>query len=1003
MISQRLLALWVSSLLVCVLFTHTVYSQTKTITGKVSDDKGAPIQGATISIKGTQNGATTHADGAFTLTIPPTAQTLVISSIGFTSQEIAIGDQTTFTVALVPSSQALNEVVVVGYGTVRKKDLTGSIATVQAKDFNKGPITAPDQLLQNKVPGLEVSTSSGQPGGGSTIKIRGNTSILSGVNNPLIVVDGVPLDGRDAKPTLTLGLNGLPFGTTPNSNPLLYINPADVQQIDVLKDASSSAIYGSRGANGVIAITTKTATTGPLRVDLGASLGDNVGYMKTNNLMTASQYRSNLAKYNLTTQGYDSGGSVNALNAIKQHTLSQNYYMALGSGNENGKWRASLLASSQKGIIKNTGLDKYLATFAGNYKFFDKRLTVDFHLLVGHTKQDETLVTNTPGAGGNLISWALNWNPTVPFYNSDGSFKSSALSTPNPLAALAAFSDQSNVTTLLGNISATLRIVKGLDYKFLYAINSGNGTRYTNFDGWIASVKGISTLGMGAISTATISSQTFTHTLNYHADLSQNLRLDAVAGYEYWSTNYRNETLLGTGFDLNNTLATLTSIRNTSQMIDAQSLSTSPSNPSDPTVEIQSYFGRVNLNWYDKYYLTGTMRADGSNKFGSNNKYGYFPSVGARWVISNEDFLKTSSVLNNLALRGSWGLTGTQDFPAGASSAQYAFTQNASIHQINVPNPNLKWQQTSSVDIGADYGFLGGRIFGSFDYYHKNTTNIIYVTNAIQPAPSGSEYINLNANLINSGFEFAIGAAVVDQKDFTWDLGFNISYNKNLLKNFNQAPILTGIVSGNGLSGTTAEQVANNQPIDVYNMPKFLGYTKLGLDSVTSASYYVGDPNPHELIGFSNTFRYKKLSLILNMGGAFGYKIFNNTALAVTNIGNFARGQNASNNAFAAGETIANGTTVSSRWLESGNFLKMRNATFNYNFGNIGAYFKNLNVYITGTNLFVITKFKGFDPEVNIDKSQTDASGANTYSSRSMEYLPYPTPRTITVGLNVSL
>ena len=994
---QRLLTRAVSFILLCVLLTQTAFSQTKTISGKVTDDKGAAVQGATVTVKGTKVGASTAADGSFTLAAPASATTLVISSVGFSAQEVAIAGQSAITVSLVPTQANLNEVVVIGYGTVRRKDVTGAVASVQAKDFNQGSIASPDQLLQNKTPGVEISTSSGQPGGGTTIKIRGNTSILSGVAQPLIVVDGVPLDGRDATPAMNLGSNGLPFGTTPNSNPLLYINPYDIQSIDVLKDASSAAIYGSRGANGVIVITTKKANSGQTKIDFNMSLGDNVGYMKTDDLLSASQFRSKLSTYNLASAGYDSGGNVNALKAISQHKpLIQTYNLSLSGGNDNGKFRASFLASANPGILKTTGLDKYLGTFGGTYKFFDKRVTIDFNLIAGHVQLNQTLVTNTAGAGGNLMEWALNWNPTVPFYNSDGSFKPLALNTPNPLAALKAFSDQANVNTILANISATVRLVKGLDYKFLYAINDGTGTRYTNFDGWMPGVQGISSLGLGAIGNAALTSQTFTHTLNYHADLSSNLRLDAVAGYEYWTTNYRDLTYLNTGFDINNTLATITGIKNTDQMVDATNKAITPSNPSDPTVAIQSYFGRVNLNWADKYYLTGTFRGDGSSKFGANNHYGYFPSVGARWVISNEDFLKSSQIINTLALRGSWGITGSQDFPAGASQAQFAFTQNGAIAQTNVPNPNLKWQKTNATDIGLDYGLLAGRIYGSFDYYHKNTSQIVDQTNAIQPAPSGTEFINLNANLINKGFEFVLGGTVVSNRDFTWDAQFNISYNKGKLTNFNYAPILTGQISGNGLSGTTAEVITNNQPLDVFYMPHFLGYTKGGLDSVTGKNYYVGDPNPHTLYGFTSTLKYKHLSLIMNFGGAAGYKIFNNTQLAITNIGLFSKGQNVTNHAFAPGESTANGTTISDKYLESGNFLKLRNLTLKYDVGNIASYFKNVSVFVSGTNLFVVTKFTGFDPEVNIDKSN------NGYASRSMEYLPYPTPRIITVGFNTS-
>jgi TonB-linked SusC/RagA family outer membrane protein len=982
---------------VCLFLVSTVtFAQSKTITGKVTDDKGTALS-ASIVVKGGNGGTETNAEGNFSITVPSSASALIFSSVGYELQTVKITASTTLSIVLKLTGDQLGEIVVIGYGTARKKDVTGAVTSVKAKDFNQGVIAAPDQLLVNKVAGLEVSSSSGQPGSANTIKIRGNSSILAGVSQPLFVVDGVPLDGRDATPALNLGSNNLPFGSTPNSNPLTYINPADIASIDVLKDASSAAIYGSRGANGVIAITTKKGTAGATRLDFGTSVGVNTGWMKTDDLLTASQFRTKLTQYNLTGKGYDSLGNVDALKAITQNTLSQNYNLALSGGNENGRFRASFLASSSKGYIKTTDLDKYIATFGGNYKFLDKRLTIDFNLIAGHVQTDQSLITNTAGAGGNLMQWVLNWNPTYSFYNPDGSFRSLAASTPNPLAALEAYSDRSLVNTVLGNISATVKVAKGLDYKFLYAINNGAGTRYTNYDGWMAGVNPISGSGLGVIGNATITTQTFTNTLNYQVDLTQKLKLEALAGYEYWKSDYYDQSLVGIGYDINSTLATRVSIKNTDEIINASTLNVANKNPQNPTTEIQSYFGRVNFNMSDKYYLTGTFRADGSNKFGVNNKYGYFPSVGAKWVISNEDFLKNSSVFSNLAVRASWGITGDQSFPSGAAQAQFAPSQNGAISQINVANPNLKWQQTDAYDFAVDYSLLKGRIYGSLDYYHKNTTNIAYITSAIQPAPSGNEYLNLPASAINSGVEFNVGASVVEHKDFSWDLAFNIAYNKNLLQNFTGATILTGTINGNGLSNTFAQVIANNQPINEFYMPHFLGYTSQGLDSVTSDYRYVGDPNPHVLLGFSTTFRYKKLSLIINMGGAFGYKVFNNTAIAVTNIGLFSKGQNVSNSAFASGESINNGTVFSDKYLESGNFLKLRNATFSYSFGNVGKYVKNLNAFVTGTNLFVITKFTGFDPEVNIDKQN------NGFASRSIEYLPYPTARVITFGVNLSL
>ena len=999
---QRLLARLAGCILLCVLFTQTSFSQTRKISGKVTDDKGTPIVGVSVAPKGSKGGTTTDAAGRFTVDVPDGVNALTFSSIGYTDQDISIVGQTTLSVSLVSSSQSLNDVVVIGYGTARRKDLTGAVATVTAKDFNQGQINAPDQLLTNKTPGVEVTTSGGQPGVAPTIRIRGTNSILN-TGNPLIVVDGVELDGRDATPALTLG-GSIGIGTVASSNPLLYINPNDITSIEVLKDASASAIFGSRGASGVIVITTKKASAGPLKLEINSSWGDNVGYMKTDGIMSASQFRSKLQEYagaDTALGHYDYGSSVDALKAIEQHTISQNYNMAISSGNENGRFRASFLGSNLNGLIKSTDLTKYIGTIGGQYKFLDKHLTIDFGLIVGHTDLQQPLLTNNAGSQGQLMQWVLSWNPTVPLYTNGQANLNSPIGQANPIAALQAYSDVAHVTTVLGYISGTVDILKSLSYKFTYSLNDGTGTRYTNGDGWLTNVQGISGTGVGVIGTANLNSQTVTNTLNYHTDLNDKLRFEALLGAETWTTHYRDQALQGVGFDINASPTSRVNILNTSEMTDATTLTTSPANPSDPTVSIQSYFGRVGFNWSDKYYLNGTFRADGSSKFGSNNRYGYFPSVAARWVISNEDFLRSSSVVSQLALRGSWGLTGDQGFPAGAATGQYAFLQSLTPGQINVPNPDLKWQQTATTDIGLEYSFLRSRIYGSFDFYRKNTTKIIDQENAIAPAPSGTVFLNIPANLYNTGVEFSIGAAIVQHEKFTWDAAFNISYNKNELKNFSQAPITTGTVNGPGLSSTYAERIANNQPLDVFYLPHYVGQAKAGGDSATAASFYGKDPNPHVQLGFSSVFTYSHFTLSFNLGGTFGYKVFNNSAVAVTNLYNFARGANTTNSAFFAGVTgpdVANSNVVlSDRFVENGSFLKLRNASLSYKVGDVGKYVKNLNVFVSGTNLFIITKFKGFDPEINVDKNY------NNIPSRSMEYLPYPTPRILTAGVNVSL
>jgi iron complex outermembrane receptor protein len=910
--------------------------------------------------------------------------------VGYGLQEVSISGVTSADVTLQSAGQDLNAVVVVGYGTARKRDVTGAVTSIKARDFNQGLITAPDQLLQGKVSGLEITSNSGQPGAATTIKIRGNNSIRAN-NNPLYVIDGVPLDGRTARPGLVFGDAGLDFGTTPESNPLLYINPNDIAQIDILKDASAAAIYGSRGANGIIVITTKKGGSGT-RIEFGTSFSTAAGFMKKVKILSADEFRSFTKANNLN---FDSSSSVDALKEITQSKISQNYSLALSGGNETGKFRVSFLGSKTNGFIKKTSLDKYLGNFSGQYKFIDNRLSIDFNLIAGHTTEHMGLVSNTAGAGGNLMSYALQWNPTKSFRTSNGLFSKASNSIPNPLGVIEGFNDVADVNVVLGNISAGVKLIKALDYKFLYAINHGTGNRNTNFDGWVDGIQGISGSGFAAISKAAITSQTFTHTLNYTTQLTQNIRFEALAGYEYWKTDFSNSTITAAQFNTNLDQANRIPILYTSFFQNANSQK--PLNTSvDPTTEIQSYFSRVNFNMQDKYYLTATVRADGSSKFGANNKYGYFPSVGAKWVISNEDFMKSGTTFSNLALRGSWGITGNQEFPSGASLEQFNSNSYNSIGQSNVANPDLKWERTTQANVGLDYSVMKGRIFGSLDYYHKNTTDLLFQDRSIAPAPASVYYINLPANLINQGVEFSIGANIISKKQFDWDAGFNIAYNKNKLTNFSRS-IITATVSGQGVSNAFAQNISNDQPVNAYFLKVFSGFDANGQQIISDNPAFVGDPNPHVIFGFSNTLRFNKLSFTLNASGATGFLIYNNTYNTVTNISNISQGKNIDASAIGSKESLKASVAASSRYLEKGDYIKLRNASLSYAFGNMGKYAKNLNVFVSGTNLFVITKFTGFDPEVNIDKS------ANNYPSRSIEYIPYPTPRLITFGFNLSL
>jgi TonB-dependent starch-binding outer membrane protein SusC len=998
MLAKRLLRRVALPFIALLLASTGLFAQDRVVTGKVTDSKdGSPVAGASVVAKGSTKGTSTNTNGEFSISVPSGVDKLVVTSVGFTSQEIDVTGKTSVDVSFVPNAgQNLNEVVVVGYGTARKKDLTGAVSSVKAKDFNQGFVTSPDQLLQNKVAGLEITNNSGQPGVATTIKIRGNNSIRA-VNNPLYVIDGVPLDGRTARPSVSL----TGFGSTPETNPLLYINPNDIAQVDVLKDASSAAIYGSRGANGVIVITTKKGSSSGTKLEFGSSFGVSAGYLKKYEILDAGQFRAALKKYNQPA-GLDKGKTIDAMKEITQTKLSNDYSLSLSSGNENGRIRASFLASRARGFLKNSNLDKYLASLGGQYKFFDKKLSIDFNVRAGNTKENIINVSNTAGSTGNLISAALSWNPTESFTDASGFYINPGGGSGNPLSLLKAYSDIAVVNSILADISAGYKITDNLEYKFLFAINNGTGDRNTNVDGWLEGYPGISGAGIGIKSSAKLTSQTITHTLNYRAKLGSKVTLDALGGFEYWKTDYSGATYSASGFNTNLTQATILKIKYTDILANGNSQGL-PNIFQNPTTELQSFFGRAILNFADKYLFTATFRADGSSKFGKNNKYGYFPSVAAKWNISNEDFMKSSSVFSNLALRASWGITGNQEFPAGASQEQFGFSAYNTAGQFNVANPDLKWESTRSYNIGLDYSILRGKVYGSFDYYDKNTTDILFQSTAIQPAPASIYFINLPAELSNKGFEFSVGASLIDRKDFALDVNFNIANNKNLLSKF-FAPgtttpinIETGQINGQGVSGTLAQRITNDQPVNVFYLKKFLGFDAAGKQLIEANPTYAGDPNPHTVYGFGANIRYEKFTLTLNTGGAGGFYIYNNTATNITNIEGITKGRNIDLAAYNSKESTLSSAAASTRFLEKGNYFKLRNATLRYNVGNIGKYFKGITAFVSGSNLLVLTKFTGFDPEVNIDKSQ------NNYPSRSIEYIPYPTPRTVTFGFNLSL
>jgi iron complex outermembrane receptor protein len=981
----------------CLLFLSTnLLAQTKQVTGKVKDVRGLAVIGASVVVKGTQGGTTTNGEGEFSLNVPSAANTLVISAVGFAEQEVNIANAATVDVTLLESTNNLNEVVVVGYGGVKRRDLTGSVASVQAKDFNTGQINSPEQLLQGKVAGLQITNSSGQPGGLTIVRIRGNNSIRTG-NTPLYVVDGVPLDGRTPRP----GFSSNSVGTSPPADPLTFINPNEIANVEVLKDASAAAIYGSRGANGVILITTKKGSSGAAKIEANAAVG--IGdIMRKIDVLDAGGYRAAIQKYSAPNS--DSSANIDPFKEILRTAVTQNYSLAMSGGGENSRYRGSFFVGDQDGTILKTNLKKYVGNFNGQFKFLDQKLSLDFSVTAANVGEVVAPISQDAGSNGNLISLALIWNPTLILKRSNGLYNQENPSgQTNPLALSDAYNDLINTTTLLGNVNVAYKILPFLEYRLLYGANYGTSTRKAEIQGWIKGTGGDAPAkGAAAVLDNQLFSQTLTHTLSFNKDLSDDFSLNALAGYEYWKTNLRGTNQYVYGFDYNLDQSNRVPLHYYDNMSDGARGNLVAGSFKEPVTEIQSYFARAILNYQDRFIVTGTFRADGSSKFGSSNRYAYFPSFAAAWNIQNEAFMKDQNIFSALKLRAGYGTTGNQEFPADAALDVYRYNSNGSLSTQHFGNPDLKWETVESIDIGIDFTLLNGRLYGAIDYYNKKTKDPIVLAPIAQPTGAGgSQYKNLDDAFVrNSGVEFSLGADIIKGKDFTLSANGNITFGKNI---FNFPPsgtspfLLTGGLHGQGTSGAFSQAIAHDQPINVYFLPTFLGYDKDGIGMYSATPEYNGDPNPKSFMGLNIDLGYKKWSLNLGAHGAFGGKLYNNTAMSVLNISNINGGRNIASGLVTTDENPANPITTSTRFLESGSYVKLHNATIRYKVGDLGNVIKGMSIYVAGNNLFVISKYKGFDPEVNVDKA------LNGIPSLGVDYIGYPTQRTFLLGVNFTL
>ncbi|MDJ0365855.1 SusC/RagA family TonB-linked outer membrane protein [Hymenobacter sp. H14-R3] len=989
--------------LLLALFLPVVgFAQTaREVSGKVTDASGTGLPGVTVLVTGTTIGASTGADGGFQLQAPATATSLTISFVGYAKQTVSIVGKSTVTIALQDDAQALGDVVVVGYGTARKQDVTGAVAVLGEKDFNRGTFTSPDQLIQGRTSGVQVTNSSGQPGGAATIRIRGNSAV-TGTGQPLYVVDGVPLDGRSARPGL---VGSTDVGAGADSNPLNFLNPSDVETVTVLKDASATAIYGSRAAYGVVLITTKKGQSGAPSLSLGISNGFST-LLRRPKFLNADQYRQALVYYGLPNSGansYDKGGDVNALDAVLRTGYVQNYNVAMSGGNETGRYRLSIGYLDQQGIVRRTDFKKYSANLSTNFQFLEsKKLGVDINIATSQFQEQLAPITTDAGFRGSLIGQALQWNPTQPLRNPDGSLYVVAGDVVNPLAAQEYFNDNSKVTTILASAAPYYKFTEWLQFRTLVSVNYNTGGRRTSIDQRLINYPGIQNQGYASVGNNELTTQQIANTLTFNKAVTTDLNINALVGYEYTKfansgTNvnaYGNAAAGGFGvfgLDYTNYIqASAAGNRLVSSFI-------------DPTYSLQSVFGRAILNYKNRYVLTGTLRRDESSKFGPNNRVGYFPSFAAAWDVSQESFFPADK-LTQLKLRAGYGLTGNQEFPAGSAQARFSLNDNGAQAPLNAANPDLKWQSDKQFNAGIDIGAFDNRLTFTVDYFNKVTSDLLFPTVPGQPAPPVQtiQWRNLaGAKIVNQGVELALGTTLVRSDKVEVGFNANATFIRNEVKDLEGANIITGAINGQGLSGATAQLIRNGYPINAFFLPQYQGLDEKGLSiPFPAALTYAGSPNPRTLLGAGLNARYNKLSLIANLTGVFGQMIYNNTLNAVGAVGGIGAGKNIALSTFEnpTKESVGNPSAASTRYLEKGNYLKMSNLTLAYAFGDVASFAKGVRVYATGQNLFVITQYSGFDPEINTIKV-----GANQVPSVGIDYLAYPSPRTFTFGVNFSL
>ncbi len=979
-----------------VMLGTTAMAQDKTVTGKVTDANGTPVAGATVMIKGTKTGTATAADGSFSIKAPESA-TLVISSVGFTPQEAKASGKIAISLKTATADN-IGEVVVVAYGTRKKGDLTGAVTSISSKDFQKGNIASPEQLLQGKVAGLQITSGGGSAGGGSKIRIRGGAS-LNASNDPLIVIDGVPVDGN---------------GIAGTGNLLSTINPNDIESMSVLKDAAATALYGSRASNGVIIITTKKGVKGKIKYNFNTQLSAAVIGQKID-ILNADEIRS-IINADATATG--SNTYKNLLGTANTNWQNQIYRTAIASDNNisasgainNIPFRLSVGYLSQDGILKTDHFNRVTSSLSLSPKFFQDHLAVNLNVKVASTKKtfaDE-------GAIGSSVAF----DPTQPVNatNKYGGYyewlqvdtKPIDLATRNPLGLLNLRNNKSTVNRLIGNVQLDykLHFFPDLHVQMNAGIDDAAGSGNDNYDS--ISATNYKTGGRRTYYEQGKRNTLLDLSLFYSKDIkSIDSKIDILVTHSYqdFLTKVKNFPSFS-----------YRAIADPTKPAKKDTIAGSePTFLTDkPEYRLESYFARLNYTYANKYLLTASIRRDASSKFSPDTRVGYFPSIVGAWKLK-EEFFKTSKAINELKLRVGYGITGQQDgisyysylprYSQSTSTAQYLFGSNYySFLRPAAYDPNIKWETTTTTNVGLDFAFASNRISGSIEVYKKKTKDLLSVVPVAPGANFDITLLTNVGNIENNGVEFTLNTTPIKNKKLTWDFGFNITYNKSEITNLlKQEDASFKGIDVSGISGGTGNNIgkfAVGYSPYIYNVFKQIYdqagkpieglYEDLNRDGqITDADrYYYKKPAPTVLLGINTQVAIKNWTVGLAAHGNFDNYLYNNfnsnngVLRAIKNPINFIG--NASRNYLATG--FKNNQYLSDYYIENASFFRLDNINIGYNVGKILKNQASMRVNASVQNVFVITKYSGLDPE-----NSSDTGVDNNI---------YPRPRIFSLGLN---